>query len=173
MRMRIFFCQLERGKKHKKLHVQGRFELLDRLYKTQVLECFNLIGINNDGLYLDIEKKSERSKLYVNKLETRVLGPFDNSHFVQYDGKDILYIDTNPTLWQIAAFVLLKLKHEARMINYIYDLTGNAGKTTFVKYCILKTAYLNIKAEYFSLSDVSRVSAGFCNLKTKPDTIFF
>lgn len=167
-----FICQMEMGEKKKNLHIQGRFELKDgRVYKSILLTYFHKIGIHNDGLYLDVEKDTDKSKYYVTKSKTRILGPFNNKHFIEYLGNDIAYIKNSSTKWQKAASLLLKIK-QIRKINFIYSIDGNAGKTTWVKNCIINSAYFGINANYFSLSDVSRVLAGICSLKEDPDTIF-
>lgn len=166
-------CQLEKGKKECKLHIQGRFQLRgERVYKNILLDYFKKCGIHSDGLYLDIERDVDKSKYYVQKSETRILGPFTSDDFRIYLGKDILYIDTTPTLWQRMAFILLK-QEIIRKIIYIYSTGGDAGKTTWVKYCRERSAKLGIKSAYFSLSDVSRVLAGFCKLEQDPCTVFF
>lgn len=169
-----FMCQLEKGLKHNKLHLQGRFELrYGRVYKSVLLKYFNDIGIHSNGLFLNVEKDEDKSKYYVEKLESRIAGPFNNEDLTPYAGKDVIYIKKNPRVWQQICFSIIKKKQCSRKINFIFDPCGDSGKTTWVKFCLLYAKLLNIKAEYFLLSDVSRVMAGVCKVKVLPDTIFF
>ena len=86
-----FMCQLEKDLKHNKLYMQDRLELLyGRVYKSVLLKYFNEVGINS--LFLAVEKDQDKSKYYVEKLESRIAGPFNNKDLIPYPGNDVVYI---------------------------------------------------------------------------------
>ncbi len=131
-----YIFQLERGKKERNLHMQGRFKLKKREYKLRLLDLFEKEGINKIGLFLEPEITECDSVRYCEKNEDRVKGPWRGRVKIFYAGKDIAYIDTKPYNWQIIFIYLLDFIYFKNIgfITYLFSIEGRRGKTTLMKH---------------------------------------
>lgn len=120
-----FYFQLEKGKEGEYLHWQGCFSLIMK-------ERFETVK-NHFPNTIHLEKAQNWFKLknYSNKDETRVKGPFTHeSVFVK------VIEELRP--WQVELWNLLQQEPEDRKILWIYDKSGNSGKTAFCKWAMVK-----------------------------------
>lgn len=122
---KIFYFQLERGEGGYE-HYQGCFSLC---VKHRFNEIKNMIGFSN--IHLEGIKNWNASVNYCQKMETRVKGPWSHAS-VWVKTIDIL------NWWQSEIEKTLLASSDDRSIYWVWDSTGNVGKTTFCKYMAVK-----------------------------------
>jgi len=131
------FCfQKEKGNTTGYIHYQGRFSLIKKHRKCELLKLFDVMPVPN---YLEptVNEVHYRGDMfYVMKDETRVEGPWNDKYeelFIprQYEGLiDKLYPYQQTIYNSINQF-------ESRQINLIYDPKGNNGKSSIAAVCEL------------------------------------
>lgn len=123
---KMFYFQLEVGKDGGYVHYQGCFSLKT---KHRLNETKNLLGFHN--VHLEPIRNWYASIRYCTKLESRLQGPWNHSSS---------FIRTIVELrdWQQIVYDLLHETPDDRTIYWIYDHTGNKGKTAFCKYVAIK-----------------------------------
>lgn len=124
-----YVFQLEKGDATGYLHYQGRMSLIKKHRKSELLKLFGSIPVPN---YLEptVNATAYSGDLfYVTKDETRQDGPWDereSEFFMPYQYANILD-KMHP--YQMAIWNSCDTRN-ARQINYLYDESGNMGKST-------------------------------------------
>lgn len=150
--------QLECGEKAKKIHYQGAFTLTGiRQSKISLLKVFQEHFKNTSGLTLQKAHDKDAVMRYVTKNETRVEGPFYCGKKEKFDLK-ISMLSLRE--WQLDLFNYLKSKlnnkeFRGRKIIWLEDLTGNTGKSTFLKW--LRVGQKEIISRKLPVSSVERL----------------
>lgn len=122
-----FSFQLEKGDSTGYLHWSCEVSLVHKEY----MACFkNLLGFHN--AHIEPTKNYFAAKNYNSKLETRELGPFD---------QDSVFIETIVNLrpWQVSLKdeLLKPVEYFSRKIIWMYNNTGNYGKSEFARYMLV------------------------------------
>jgi len=153
-----FIFQLEQGDTGYK-HWQGRFSLIKKRCKPQVMSLFKDIPVPN---YLEptTNKEHQRTAFYCLKEDTRLEGPFTDSQ----QNEDTIYIPThlrNVKLydWQ-QQIIDSKKKRNPRQVNLIYDPVGNMGKSTLASIAELKYGGIDMPP----INDFKEMIAMLCNI---------
>jgi len=133
-----FVFQLEQGEQNGYIHYQGRFSLIKKHRKSELMKMFNIIPVPN---YLEPSVKTTfytGDMFYVMKTETRIDGPWSDK-----DIKKDVYIPRQyrlefNSLYPYQQFIFNSATvFDTRTINLIYDPLGNNGKSTIASYCEL------------------------------------
>lgn len=121
-----FYYQLEEGEDGY-LHYQGCFSLIN---KHRLSECKNILGWNN--VHLEPTRNWHALKNYCNKDESRVEGPW--SHKSTW-----LKLITELRPWQQGVVDIIEGPCDNdRVIHWIWEPVGGAGKTQFCKWAYVK-----------------------------------
>lgn len=124
-----YICQLERGEKLGKLHMQGFAFVED---KKRPKAFAKLLGSDTlPGVSVSRCSTAGKDALarYCMKVDTRVAGPWaDRATFLGHD------LITKLCPWQQSIVDLLATKPHARKLYWFYDKIGGAGKSSFAKY---------------------------------------
>lgn len=128
-------------------HYQGKLELKERKAKSTLLADFESAGFSSRHLTLaplsNNGKKADALDFYCTKIESRVNGPWMDAAYVKpikrprYEGKDLACMET-PLLWQGQILEFLKSPPDDRTVRWIYNESGNAGKSKLQKYLCWK-----------------------------------
>ena len=128
--------QLERGETTGYLHYQGRFSLIKKHRKDELMKMFDKMPCPN---YLEPTVDSVAKKgdmFYVSKTETRVDGPWDERITEKYIPRQYRDMLTRLYPYQQLIFDTANV-FDTRIINMIYCETGNQGKSTIASVCEL------------------------------------
>lgn len=123
--------QIEQGDSGYK-HFQGRFSLIKKRQKSPLLNLFKNIPPPN---YLEptVSKEYQKEAFYCMKEDTRIEGPWKFGDEDSDDENEVYiprqYRDLQLYPWQQKILDDSKI-FNPRTINYIYDTTGNNGKST-------------------------------------------
>lgn len=121
-----FTFQLEEGEEGKYQHYQGVFSLKTKERQNTLK---NNLGFNK--IHLERCKNWYKSLNYCQKNDTRIAGPWDEkSSFIKIIDK--LYD------WQERLEKILLSEPNDRSIYWVWEETGNRGKTAFCKYMTVK-----------------------------------
>lgn len=128
--------QLEKGDTTGYLHYQGRFSLIKKHRKTELMKMFDLISVPN---YLEPSVNATYytgDMFYVMKDETRVDGPWDERVIEKYIPRQ--YRDMLSRLYPYQQHIYDNANvFDTRIINMIYCEKGNVGKSTIASVCEL------------------------------------
>ena len=150
--------QLECGEIKGKNHYQGGFTLTGvRQSKIGLLKVFEDHFKNTSGLTLQKAHDKEAVMRYVTKDVTRLEGPFYCGKKEKFDLKMSMISLRD---WQLDLFDYLKSKlnnkdFRGRKIIWLEDLTGNTGKSTFLKW--LRVGQKDFAARKLPVSSVERL----------------
>lgn len=128
--------QLEEGDENGYRHYQGRFSLVKKRQKHVLLKLFKTMKPPN---YLEptIEKEHQKEALYVMKADTRIAGPWRDEF--NTESKQAIYLPRqyrDLTLYPYQQKIIDSANvFEPRIINLIYDVHGNNGKSTVAAIC--------------------------------------
>lgn len=140
-------------------HWQGRVSLMKKRMKHQLLTLFKNISAPN---YLEptTNKEHQRTAFYVLKADTRIEGPYKDSHQVD-DSIFIPSVYQNVQLydWQ-QQIIDSKKKRNRRQVNLIYDPYGNNGKSTLASIAELYYGGVDLPP----LNDFKELVALLCNI---------
>lgn len=128
--------QLEQGAETGYLHFQGRFSLIKKHRKTELMKMFTLIPVPN---YLEPSTNPtyySGDMFYVMKDETRVGGPWDERVKEIYIPRQYRNLLQNLYPYQKYIFDSADT-FDTRIINMIYCPKGNIGKSTIASLCEL------------------------------------
>lgn len=121
------------------IHWQGKVSLIKR---KRLSELVSLCKVN--GLYLSKAHWSPSSNnglgsvFYVMKLDTRVAGPYCDTDEKEIPMPRQLAHITELRSWQKEIVDRSQYNWNARHINWLYDPTGNSGKSSLVLWCKVK-----------------------------------
>jgi len=118
---KLFYFQLEMGSTGYE-HYQGCFSLC---VKHRFNEVKNMIGFST--IHLEAIRNWNASINYCQKMETRVKGPWNHAS---------VWVKTLSLLnwWQLETEKILLSEPDDRTIYWIWESTGNMGKSCFSKY---------------------------------------
>ena len=163
--------QRERGLKTGRLHYQGRFVLKgSRLGKRRLLEIFSQI-CETTQLTLEPEVLYDSTK-YCTKSETRDQGPW-------YVGTESYKQEMTPMELELRPWEKNLLKdikqvdeqqRRDRVVYYIEDSVGGAGKSTFTKYLCQNKKY---KAFKLPMDKPDRIRMAVCQIVQKQNIEMF
>jgi len=135
--------QLEKGEQAGRLHYQCAINTKKKRSKTGLLKEFGAFYdrlLGNEAFQKALESNTTLQDMkdnsafdYSTKTKTRVRGPWTRNLYY-YDGSD-LPLEEDLHDWQ--QFVLLSLENcrsAGRVVNWVYDKVGGAGKSTIMKY---------------------------------------
>lgn len=124
--------QLEKGEKKGTLHYQGRFSLKIKKRKTEIITMLRKLGWQDFRLSITSTENRDNT-FYVIKSETKVEGPYsDTDLYVPLDVRNIKTLKP----WQDSILNMLK-EYNERIVDVIFDETGNIGKTTLIRYMMI------------------------------------
>lgn len=114
-------------------HWQGRFSLIKKRRKTELLKLFTSIPAPN---YLEPTNTSHHCDeyFYAMKEDTRIEGPYKDDYKETYIPRQYRNITLLPWQQHIADSANI---FEPRKINWVYDPIGCSGKTTVASICEL------------------------------------
>ncbi|AXH77059.1 MAG: Rep [Cressdnaviricota sp.] len=128
-------------------HYQGKIELKERKAKGTLLADFESAGFANRHLTLaplsNNGRKADALDFYCTKIESRIRGPWMDAAYVKpvkrhrYEGKDLECME-KPLLWQGQILEFLDTAPDDRTVRWIYNESGNAGKSKLQKYLCWK-----------------------------------
>jgi len=124
--------QLEKGRVEGKLHYQFTIELKSRMRKHQVLNSWR------EKKELDISVVHDKVAAwdYGAKEDTRIDGPWSSDDLDEPEGSRKVY--ETPHQWQVYLAEYLNAPQcdaQRRIINLVIDPLGEAGKSSFIKFC--------------------------------------
>lgn len=122
--------QLERGTESQRLHFQGHLKFKT---KHRVTEVAKKLQVHFKGIHLsaDSDRGSTNAEFYCMKHdETWVMGPWHDSN---WEAEDWSYL-SKPNGWQLPVARMLQGSPERRIIYWIWEETGNTGKSEFATY---------------------------------------
>lgn len=121
--------QLEEGEETKKQHFQGRVSLKVKARYAQVIKMgFGHVSVTSVA--------NVKNDFYVTKEQTRVEGPWSDKDEKIVVPRDIKAIQ-ELLPWQKQLFSLIKIENNTRKVYVVIDETGNSGKSTFVRWCMV------------------------------------
>jgi len=144
--------QEEKGEKEGRDHFQMRINLLkaNRMVKHTLLDVFRAGGFSDEQIQQLTPSpesnngiKTDGATFYCTKVETRVAGPWYDASFTapkkkrKYEGQDLQMME-NPYGWQKDIMERINLPTDDRKINWVYNESGNCGKTKLQKYLCWK-----------------------------------
>lgn len=124
--------QLEKGSVEGKLHYQFTLELKSRMRKHQVVNSWR----QADEIDVDVVHDKEAAWNYAEKDDTRVDGPWSSEDGNEPEGSRKVY--ETPHNWQklLAEYMAApQCDAQRRIINLVIDPLGEAGKSSFIKFC--------------------------------------
>lgn len=155
--------QEEKGEKTGYLHYQGRFSLIKKARKPDLMKLWEKIGIMPIPNYLEpasgTPSKTYDYTNYGSKAATRIRGPWTDKEkppFIprQYRGK----LDT---LYPFQKFIFdSALQFEDRIINLIFCPNGNQGKSTIASLCELYANGIDLPP----VNDADRLIQSCCDI---------
>lgn len=133
------------------VHWQGRFSLIKKRNKSSLMKLFKAAGVNIPNYLAPTATSNHQdSFFYALKADTRILGPFmDPSHKQKYESIDN-YLPVQfrgLTLWPWQQKLLDDIdRKDYRVIDLIYDPTGNKGKSTIASICEIMHGCIDMPA---------------------------
>lgn len=122
-----FTFQIEKGEETGYLHYQGRFSLIKKKRKNELIEL-----IDKNFHISETVKKNIDEYFYILKEHTKVDGPWTEKDKPIYIPRQIREIkELYP--WQKKIIEMSKI-WDTRIINCIYDIKGNNGKSILCTY---------------------------------------
>lgn len=120
--------QEEKCPKTGNLHFQGRVSLKIKNRAPYWPDC--------DIKFTPTSEVNHKNDFYVTKPDTRVRGPWSDKDEKIVVPRDIKAIkELLP--WQKQLFSLIKVENNTRKVYVVIDETGNSGKSTFVRWCMV------------------------------------
>lgn len=140
---REYLFQKERGEETQRLHYQGYFISDIRKRKSTILNDFKSLGLDITNLTVNpMQGSVEQNNLYCTKSNTAIGEIYSNK--LIYTGEDIKLLDeeNNRYQWQEKLFHyffkddvhIIKDPTSSREIVWVYDVSGNSGKSLFTKW---------------------------------------
>lgn len=131
------YCfQLEQGEQTGYIHFQGRFSLIKKHRKSELMKMFKKVPVPN---YLEPTTNATYyagDMFYVMKDETRVDGPWDERETEKYIPRQ--YRDMLSKLYPYQKHIYETANvFDTRIINLIYCEHGGVGKSTIASVCEL------------------------------------
>lgn len=146
--------QIEEAPTTKKLHLQGRFKLKEKM------RISTLSGQLPYASHLSQTSRANQNNMfYVQKVESRYLGPWtDKDVYIPRQLREL----TSLRPWQ-ESVVNLSKTFDPRTVNVIVDKTGGAGKSTLAMYIQMQGLGIRIPplTEY---KNVVQTAKGFIDL---------
>lgn len=134
--------QKEKGEEKGYIHFQGRFSLIKRKRKNELIKIFKDFDFPIPNYIEPSSSNSLGQWFYVMKNETRIEGPWKDTDEEIYVPKHIKNAMDNPYPFQQQIINSTKTNRE-REVNVIYDPTGCSGKTTVATWlCVMSDAIL-------------------------------
>lgn len=132
-----YVFQKEKGEASGYVHYQGRFSLIKKHRKSELMKMFQLIPVPN---YLEPSVNATYyagDMFYVMKEETRIDGPWDERAYLEkYIPRQ--YRDLLHKLYPYQQYIYDNARvFDTRIINMIYCPKGNVGKSTIASICEL------------------------------------
>lgn len=157
--------QLEKGDTTGYLHYQGRFSLIKKHRKPELMKMFNKIPVPN---YLEPTLNTTYftgDMFYVTKEETRVEGPWNEKNEKKYIPRQ--YRDMLEKLYPYQKYIYDSASvFDTRIINMIYCPRGNVGKTTIASVCQLFATGVMLPP----VNDAEKLVQACCDICEKKDT---
>lgn len=166
------FCfQKEKGDTTGYIHYQGRFSLIKKHRKCELLKMFDIIPAPN---YLEpsVNETYYRGEMfYVMKEETRIEGPWDER--IQEVYIPIQYRGLEGHLYPYQQTIFNSINQfEARQINLVYDKQGNKGKSTIAALCELLQNGIDVPP-INDMKELMQIVCDECYEKTRhPGSVF-
>ena len=162
-----FVRQLEKGEQKGVHHLQSYVRVHPKQRKQTLLaKLRGFIALSEEP---DLRHESangyaaQATRTYCMKAETRVAGPWnEDPTWKLYTGQDLAAIRTNKYLWQTTITELLTGQPDHRTINWIFDPSGNTGKTWFIKLRIF-----DYHEQHMSFGTSSQLKTSLCEIGPK------
>lgn len=158
---KAYSFQLEKGDNTGYMHYQGRFSLIKKHRKVELMKLFTEMPVPN---YLEPTVNANSLKgdmFYVTKNETRVDGPWTDSNRDKYIPKQYLGMVDRLYPYQEVIFNSYKMPIN-RYINLIYDPIGNKGKSVIAGVCELYSKGICLPP----INDAEKIVYTLCNICT-------
>lgn len=164
------YCfQLERGDSGYE-HWQGRFSLIKKRRKSELLKLFSSLPAPN---YLEPTSTTHHCDeyFYAMKEDTRIDGPYKDDFKETYIPRQYRNITLLPWQQKIADSANV---FEPRKINWVYDNTGCSGKTTVASICELLHGGIDIPP-INDFKEIIQIVCDICIAKQcrDPKIVFF
>lgn len=118
--------QLEEGEQTGYLHYQGRFSLKTKARKSELLRRYEQHGFPVPN-YLEAELTNGSAAFYATKIETRKEGPWSDKDVERFIPD---YIQAINSFFPWQRYIISQhTVTNCRQINWVYDETGNHGKS--------------------------------------------
>ncbi len=169
--------QEEEGDKTNRPHYQMRLNLqkAGRCVKQTLLDAFRAGGFDVEQLTPSPESNNgiakDGSLFYCTKVESRLRGPWADDSFTapkkkrKYEGEDLSCMK-KPYGWQKHVIEEIDKPTDDRKINWVYNPSGNCGKTKLQKYMCFHG-----KAKRISMGLAHQIKTSLAT--TRPDTDCF
>lgn len=143
--------QHEEGDEKHVPHYQGYVEF------EHPRELNNLKNYISKGIHWEVCRKVEAVRVYSRKTETRVQGPWTKNFQLPEKAPEIVW---KP--WQQEIINILKSPPDSRTIHWVWESTGNVGKTFLAKYVCqwMGGLYLGGKGADIKHAIATHVSSG-------------
>lgn len=130
-----FTFQLERGEQTGYEHWQGRFSLIKRQRKTELMNILKGMGLLVPN-YLEPTMSSEHKKeaFYCMKEDTRIDGPWTDKDEVTQITKQLEIFKTFQLRPMQSKILSMSQVFDMRYIDIVYDTIGNCGKSLLAEY---------------------------------------
>ena len=139
--------QLEKGDTTDYLHYQGRISLIKKHRKCELMKLFDSIPVPEYLQPTSNPVQKAGDTFYVTKKETRVDGPWSDSHSEVYIPKHVKgFMDRLYPFQQVIWNECQNPPPFNRSINLIYDHNGSCGKSTIGSICELYGKGINLPA---------------------------
>lgn len=128
------YCfQIEKGEKTGTIHYQGRFSLMHKKRKSEIIKILREYGWDKFNIS-PTSKENRDNNFYVCKTDTRIQGPFTESNnvFIPLDVEEMVHLKP----WQDKLIKNLST-YDKRSIDVIFNPSGNTGKSSLIRYMII------------------------------------
>jgi hypothetical protein len=126
--------QKEEGEQTQYTHFQGRFSLIKRKRKSELMNLFLAENLAIPNYLEPTSNNSFGSWFYVLKKETRIEGPWKNTDEEYYLPIHLRGVLDKPYPYQQQIIDSAKI-NDSRTVNVIYDPKGCTGKSTVAAWC--------------------------------------
>lgn len=156
--------QLEEGHDTGFLHYQGRGSLYKKLRVGQAVALVHKLFPSAHVSPTSSEVATLGDAFYVTKLDTRVLGPWDDRERekftpYQYEGMEATLLPWQKVVWDSADV------REPRIVNCVYDPVGENGKSTIAMLMDLHGRGLDVPP----VNDSKELVATVCDILTSKE----
>jgi len=158
-----YWFQTEKGEESGSLHWQYTIQIKDKQGKRKTallpwwLTVVKEFG-NRFNTFKECSKegKGDATIKYCTKSDTRINGPWSN--LMMNDGSHLKMIETSPFPWQQKILDMINAPGDDRSVVYVYDNTGNNGKSKL-------TSYLDFHnlALYMDVDNADRLKSAICD----------